>query len=113
MASGIIGALDDEKVQQFPIITGQDAELNTCRNIVNGKQGMTVYKSLKSEAETAATLALSCAKKERNIKYDKKIFNGKIEVPSILIKPKSVDVTNMESTVIAEGFLSRTDVFGK
>jgi D-xylose transport system substrate-binding protein len=89
MASGIIESLQNENVQNFPVITGQNAELLACMNIIKGRQSMTVYKSLRQEAETAAILAMKCARHEKGIQYHKKINNGKTDVASILISPQS------------------------
>lgn len=111
MAIGIVQALEEEGVNSFPMITGQDAELSACQNIVRGKQSVTIYKSLKLEAETAAVMAMECARSEIVKNTDKKIFNGKIDVTSILISPQSVDKTNLESTVIADNFLKKSDIY--
>jgi D-xylose transport system substrate-binding protein len=111
MSRGAIKALDENEVISFPVITGQNAELLSCKYIVTGKQSMTVYKPLKTEAELAAEIAIKCARHE-NIKTNKTVFNGSKEVPSILIDPISVDITNMKSTIIKDKFLKESDVFG-
>jgi D-xylose transport system substrate-binding protein len=112
MSTGAIKALDENNVTLFPIITGQNAELEACRNILNGRQSMTVYKPIKTEAEQAAILAMKCAKNESIEKTGKTSFNGAIEVPAILIEPISVNVSNMKGTIIADGFLKESEVYG-
>jgi len=111
MSTGALKALDEINVTPYPIITGQNAELQACKNIVKGKQTMTIYKPIKIEAQKAAELAMKCAKNEK-IVLDKTLYNGAVQVPSILIEPISVDVNNMKSTIIADGFLKETDVYG-
>lgn len=110
MSRGIIQALDENSIRPYPIITGQNAELQSCRDIVNGKQSMTIYKSIKTEAYQAAELAMKCAKNEE-IETTKTVFNGKKDIPSILIEPISVDIDNIKNTVIRDGFLKMEDVY--
>jgi D-xylose transport system substrate-binding protein len=110
MSTGVIKVLEDNAIG-YPLITGQNAELEACKNIIKGKQSMTVYKSLKVEAEKAAEIAMKCARNE-TISVQKTVSNGTTNVPSILIDPVSIDVTNMKSTIIADGFLKEQDVYG-
>src|SRR5690606_39652503 len=63
------------------VVTGQDASLEACRNIVRGKQSMTVYKSIKTISSEPATLSMKIAKGE-NVKHTTTLNNGKREVPS-------------------------------
>ncbi|MDF1510888.1 substrate-binding domain-containing protein [Robertmurraya sp. DFI.2.37] len=91
-------------------VAGQDAELAAIRRIVNGTQTMTVYKPIKSLTSAAAKAAVQMAEGE-NIVTERKINNGKIEVPSILLPPISVDKNNIAETVIADGFHSKEEIY--
>ncbi len=42
-----------------------------------------------------------------------KTWNGKIEVPSILIEPIAIDKNNLKSTVIADGLLTENEIYDK
>lgn len=110
LSTGAIRALDELKVSSWPSLTGQNAELQACKNIIKGKQTMTIYKPIKLEAEKTAELAIKCARNEK-ITTERTLYNGQVQVPSILIDPISVDASNMKSTVIADGFLKETDVY--
>jgi D-xylose transport system substrate-binding protein len=112
ISTGALKALDENHVTALPVITGQNAELDACRNILNGRQSMTIYKPLKTEAEQAAILAVKCAKNESVEKTGKTSYNGAIEVPSLLIEPICVTASNMKSTIIADGFLKEAEVYG-
>ena len=46
-------------VTPLPPVTGQDAELAGIQRILAGEQYMTVYKTVKQEAEQAAALAVA------------------------------------------------------
>lgn len=109
-AGGVIQALAAQGLAGKIPVSGQDAELAASQRIVEGTQTMTVYKPIKALAETAAELAVKMAKGEE-LGADKVVNNGKIDVPSVLLDPISVDKTNIDDTVIADGFHSREDVY--
>jgi len=71
---------------------------------------MTVYKPINILAEEAAALAISIARGEY-IDTDKKINNGKIEVPSVLLQPTAVNKANLDTTIITDHFHTREEVY--
>ncbi len=109
-ASGAIAALKEYSLVGNVPVTGLDAKLSACQNIVEGKQLMTVYKPTKEIASKAAELAIKMAKGEA-IEANNKIFNGKIDVPSYYIEPVVVTKENMMDTVIKDNFNSFDDVY--
>lgn len=109
-AGGVIQALAAQGLDGKIPVSGQDAELAAAQRIVEGTQTMTVYKPIKDLAEKAADLAVKMAKGE-DVGADKTVNNGKIDVPSVLLNPVAVDKTNMDATVIADGFHSKDDVY--
>ncbi|RDI39163.1 D-xylose ABC transporter substrate-binding protein [Falsibacillus pallidus] len=111
-AGGVVQALKEQGLAGKIPVAGQDAELAAVQRIVQGTQTMTVYKPIKSLTIEAASLAVRMAKGEK-IDTDKKVNNGKIEVPSVLLSPIAVDKSNIDSTVIADGYHSREDVYKK
>ncbi len=111
MAIGIVETLKEFGMEGKVLVTGQDAELAACQNIVKGYQIMTVYKPLKKLAYTAADLSFKLIKSKELTEAISKVNNGRKDVPSILLEPISVDKYNLKSTVIADGFLSESDVY--
>lgn len=111
-AGGAIQALSEEGLAGKVLVTGQDAELAACQRIVNGQQAMTIYKPLKKLAEAAADAAVRLAKRQVVVAREA-VDNGKEEVPSILMGTTVATRDNMLATVVAEGFHSRADVYGK
>jgi len=109
-AGGVIQALAAQGLDGKIPVSGQDAELAAAQRIVEGTQTMTVYKPIKDLAEKAADLAVKMAKGE-DVGADKTVNNGKIDVPSVLLNPVAVDKTNMDATVVADGFHSKDDVY--
>jgi D-xylose transport system substrate-binding protein len=72
---------------------------------------MTVYKPIRLLAYKAAEVAVKLARKEPLGETTRGIGNGKIDVPSILLTPVAVDRDNLASTVIADGYQKREDVY--
>jgi D-xylose transport system substrate-binding protein len=96
------------KAKTFPT-TGQDATLTGLQNILIGYQCGTVYKPIYLEAQAAAALALYVRAGQTP---PASLVNGqtmdstaKVEVPSVLLIPKWVTTTNMNSTVVADNFV--------
>ena len=109
-AGSVIQALAEQGLAGQIPVAGQDAELAGVQRIVDGTQTMTVYKPIRSLADKAAELAVGLARGER-AGASRKVNNGKTEVPSVLLPPIAVDRTNVEETIIADGFHTREDVF--
>lgn len=109
-AGEVIKALAEEGLAGKIPVAGQDAELAASRRVIEGSQTVTVYKPIKLLTEEAAKIVIKVAKGE-TIKTERKINNGKIEVPSILLAPIAVDRENMDDTIIADGFHSKENVY--
>lgn len=109
-AGGAIQALAAQGLAGKVPISGQDAELAACQRIVEGQQTMTVYKPIKNLATAAADLAVKMGKGE-TLKADGVVNNGKIDVPSVLLAPVSVDAKNIVDTVIKDGFNKLEEVY--
>ncbi|MFC0190034.1 D-xylose ABC transporter substrate-binding protein [Fictibacillus aquaticus] len=109
-AGGVIQALAAQGLAGKIPVAGQDAELAGVQRIVQGTQIMTVYKPIKALTEKAAELAVMMAKGDE-VKADRKINNGKIEVQSVLLSPIAVNKRNIDQTIIADGFHSKEEVY--
>jgi D-xylose transport system substrate-binding protein len=110
-ASGAIEALEKFGLGDQVIITGLDAELAACKRILQGKQSMTVYTPIKNLAGTAASLAMDLAThKSLNYEFSTK-NNGRGEVKSIILKPLTIDKSNMESIIVNEGIYKKEEIY--
>jgi D-xylose transport system substrate-binding protein len=96
------------KAKTFPT-TGQDATLTGLQNILTGYQCGTVYKPIYLEAQAAAALAMYI---RAGVVPPTTLVNGstedtqaKVAVKSVLLAPKWVTTSNMNSTVIADKFV--------
>ncbi|MCQ4086552.1 D-xylose ABC transporter substrate-binding protein [Saccharibacillus sp. JS10] len=110
-AGSVIEVLQEQGLAGEIPVAGQDADLAAIRRIVAGTQTMTVYKPIGRLAEQTAELAIKLAKGE-NPQTTRRVNNGKIEVPSVLLQPIGVNASNIDETVIADGFHTREEVYG-
>jgi D-xylose transport system substrate-binding protein len=110
LAGGVISALKQQSLEGKVLVSGMDAELAACQRVVEGSQAMTVYKPIKALASKAAELAFDLAQ-GKNVETTSKLNNGKIDVPSILLKPIVVDKDNMKATVVADHYHSELEVY--
>ena len=112
-AGGAIAAMKTAGVTPLPPITGQDAELAAIQRILAGEQYMTVYKAIKAEAEAAAQLAYDLAfgvAVPATMTNGKTVNNGAADIKSVLLTPVAVTKSNIQSTVVADGFWTKTDI---
>ena len=97
----------------FPL-TGQDATLVGLQNILSGYQCGTVYKPIYLEAQATVALAMYLRAGEAPSAV---LVNGttqdtqaNVAVPSVLLSPVWVTPSNMASTVIADKFVSASQL---
>jgi D-xylose transport system substrate-binding protein len=103
LAGGAIQALREHNLAGKVAVSGQDADLAAVICIAQGAQSMTVYKPIVNEAAKAAEEAVRLAKGEK-AHADGTINNGKITVPTIMLKPVIVTKDNIKTTVVKDGF---------
>jgi D-xylose transport system substrate-binding protein len=103
LAGGAIQALREHNLAGKVAVSGQDADLAAVICIAQGAQSMTVYKPIVSEASKAAEEAVRLARGEK-AHADGTINNGKIKVPTIMLKPVVVTKDNIKTTVVKDGF---------
>jgi D-xylose transport system substrate-binding protein len=107
LGNAVVSALKNHQLKPIPV-TGQDATAQGVQNILAGWQTMTVYKSIRAEANAASKLAIAL------IKGGKAATNGKVNdgnrnVPSVLLTPVSITKANYK-LLFTDGFLKKGDV---
>jgi len=103
MAGGAIQALREHNLAGKVAVSGQDADLAALVCIAQDTQTMTVYKPIIREAEKAAEEAVRLEKGEKT-HAEGTISNGKVKVPTIMLKPVVVTKDNIKTTVVKDGF---------
>jgi D-xylose transport system substrate-binding protein len=109
-AGGAIKALEKHGLAGKVFVSGQDANLDAVRRIVNGTQTMTVYKPLAPLARWAASAAVQMAKGE-NVEGTSTVDNGLKQVQAILWSPIAID-KDLIPILINDGFHTREQVYG-
>jgi D-xylose transport system substrate-binding protein len=110
LAEATINVLSENRLMGHVKVAGQDAELSACQRIAEGTQYATIYKPIDRLALKAAGFAVMLAKGER-IETDASIDDGKGKVPYMRLEPILVTRELLDSTVIRDGFHSRSDVY--
>ena len=126
LANSAINAMEAAGIQKAPV-SGQDATVAGIQNILLGKQTMTVYKPIESEAEVAAKVALALRNGDdlNSVEADAD-FNligikaedgqptedseGDGVVPYFALTPIGVTVDNIADTVIKDKFRTVKEV---
>ena len=106
-AYGIRSALEAAGYTEanWPLITGQDAELMAVKNIISGKQTMSIYKDTRLLAEKCVTMVNAVLTgSEPEINDTETYDNGVLVVPSYLCTPVAVDVNNYQEVIVDGGY---------
>ncbi len=91
--------------EDWPLITGQDAELMATKNIINGSQTMSIYKDTRLLAEKCVTMVQAVLEgTEPEVNDTEQYNNGKITVPSYLCTPVAVDKDNYKEIIVDGGY---------
>jgi D-xylose transport system substrate-binding protein len=126
LANSAINAMEAAGIEGAPV-SGQDATVAGIQNILLGKQTMTVYKPIQSEAEVAAAVALALQAGDDPADIDTEADfeliginaedgqpaespEGDGVVPYYALVPIGVTADNIEDTVIADGFRTVEEV---
>ena len=112
MAHNMNEVLKDWDLDGKVIITGQDAQIESVRDIAAGKQHITMYHPFKEIGYTAAEVAIALIKGERlddfNVVYTD---NGLKEVPTVQINSIPVTRDNLDLVLIEGGVYTRDEVY--
>ncbi|MGP4009735.1 sugar ABC transporter substrate-binding protein [Streptomyces sp. 4N124] len=105
IAAGVISALKNAGVRELPPVTGQDADLEAVRRIVEGEQYMTVYKPFTTQAAAAAAMAVALGRGEDVREVTTTTIDSPTtqDIPSVLLTPSTVTVGNIKQTLVKDG----------
>ena len=115
LSRGIIAALRGvgygSADQPWPVITGQDAEVASVKAMIAGEQTYTVFKDTRELAAQTAKMVDQALKGETVDVNDTTTYdNGVKIVPSYLLTPYSVDLSNYEALLIESGYITAADL---
>lgn len=114
-AYGIRSALEGAgyTADNWPMITGQDAELMAVKNIISGHQTMSIYKDTRLLAEKCVTMVNAVINGTQPEINDETTYNNNvITVPSYLCTPVAVDKDNYEEIIVEGGYYTADQLAG-
>ena len=104
-ALGVTNALDNYTGEGWPIITGQDCDIANTKNMIAGKQSMSVFKDTRTLAARVVTMIKQILAGEEVEVNDTETYNNNvITVPSYLCEPVFADANNYKELLIDSGY---------
>ena len=97
--------------KKYPLITGQDGDIANLRNLVDGKQAMTVYKNVHDEAivtfevckmilDDEIPTSKLCENLQVDVSFDSESYNNGVKyVQSYLLMPSVITKDNLQMLV--------------
>ena len=114
LALGIAQSLDSQGYtpgEDWPILTGQDADLANVKNMIAGMQSMTVWKDTRTLGQQVATMVDQIVKGEEVEVNDTETYdNGVKVVPSYLLPPQVVTPDTIEADLVESEFYDAAEL---
>jgi len=104
-ALGVTNALEANYVGKWPIITGQDCDIQNTKNMIAGKQAMSVFKDTRTLAAQVVKMVGQILKGEEVEVNDTETYNNNvIVVPSFLCAPVFANADNYQELLVDSGY---------
>ncbi|MBR0409039.1 MAG: sugar-binding protein [Clostridia bacterium] len=104
-ALGVTNALEANYDGEWPIITGQDCDISNVKNMIAGKQRMSVFKDTRTlAAQVVKMVGQILAGETVDVNDTTTYDNNKIVVPSFLCEPVFADVNNYAELLLDSGY---------
>jgi putative multiple sugar transport system substrate-binding protein len=109
LSRGIISSLKGvgySPAKDFPIVTGQDAEVPSVKGIIAGEQYSTVFKDTRELAKVTANMVDTVLSGKTPEVNDTKTYNNGVKVvPSYLLKPVAVGKADIQKDLVDSGYI--------
>ncbi len=110
-ALGVTNALGSSYTGKYPVVTGQDCDIANTKNIIAGKQSMSIFKDTRTLAAKTVEMVnaiLSGAEVEINdtSSYD----NGTGIIPTYLCAPVFADINNYQELLVDSGYYTADEL---
>jgi putative multiple sugar transport system substrate-binding protein len=97
--------------QPCPVVTGQDSEVASIKSIIAGEQRYSVFKDTRQLAAQTAKMVDEALKGQTVDVNDTKTYNNGVKVvPSYLLTPISIDITNYQKELVDSGYIKAADL---
>ncbi len=110
-ALGVTNALTSSYTGEYPIITGQDCDMANVKNMISGKQAMSIFKDTRDlAAQTVKMVDAIMQGGEAPINDTKSYDNGTGIIPTYLCEPVFADANNYKELLIDSGYYKESDL---
>ena len=110
-ALGVANSLEANYTGEWPIITGQDCDVASVKNILDGKQSMSIFKDTRTLASKVVEMVDAIMKGgEAPINDTETYDNGTGIIPSFLCEPVFADIDNYKELLIDSGYYTEADL---
>lgn len=89
--------------ENFPIITGQDCDIASVKNIVKGVQSMSIFKDTRILAARTVTVVNEIVA-GKEVEVNSVVNNNVLDVPTYYCTPQFADVNNYTELLIDSGY---------
>ena len=97
--------------EDWPVITGQDAELQAVKYILAGRQSMTIFKDINLLAEkTAEVVDAVVSGNESKLNFKDTSDNNKIAVPTYFCPTIVLDKDNVKEVLVKGGYYTEAEL---
>ena len=104
-ALGVTNALEANYTGKWPIITGQDCDIQNTKNMIAGKQSMSVFKDTRTlAAQVVKMVGQILSGEEVDVNDTETYDNGVKVVPSFLCEPVFANADNYKELLIDSGY---------
>lgn len=110
-ALGVENALEASYKGDWPVVTGQDCDVANVKNMIAGKQSMSIFKDTRELATQVVSMVDAIMKGGEAPVNDTKTYdNGTGVVPSYLCEPVFADKDNYKELLIDSGYYKEADL---
>jgi putative multiple sugar transport system substrate-binding protein len=115
LSRGIIAALKGSGYgsgsKKLPVITGQDAEIESVKSILAGEQYSSIFKNTRDLAKATVTMIQQIAQKKKVTVNDTKSYNNGVKVvPTQLLNPVPVDKSNIKQVLLDAKYYTEAEM---
>ena len=115
LAMGVIDALREFGLGShgipFPLLTGQDSDLENIKAIINGEQSMTVFKDTRTLADRIIRMIDDILLNDAPETNDSRTYHNNVKmVPTFICKPVLVTKDNFKQVLIDSGYYELSDI---
>lgn len=110
-ALGVANALETSYTGAYPVLTGQDCDIASVKNMLKGTQSMSIFKDTRDLAAKTVEMVDSLMKGTEPPINDTETYNNNTGlIPSYLCEPKACTLDNYKELLLDSGYYAEADL---